>query len=128
MSVKFAGPIARPLKVAVVGAGPSGLFAAAGLVERLGDRVWVDVIDRLLTPYGLVRYGVAPDHPTIKSVVSALEVVLESGGVRFLGGVEFGGDIVVDDLRRCYDAVIYAAGAPRARPLRIPGEDLEGSV
>ena len=78
--IKFAGRMARPLTIAVVGAGPSGLFSAAALVERLGDRVWVDVIDRLLTPYGLVRYGVAPDHPTIKSVVSALEVVLESGG------------------------------------------------
>jgi ferredoxin/flavodoxin---NADP+ reductase len=120
--------MARPLKIAVVGAGPSGLFAAGALVERLGDRVWVDVIDRLLTPYGLVRYGVAPDHPTIKSVVSALEVVLESGGVRFLGGVDFGRDIVVDDLRRCYDAVVYAAGAPQARRLCIPGEDLQGSV
>jgi ferredoxin/flavodoxin---NADP+ reductase len=128
MLVEFAEPITRPLKVAVVGAGPSGLFAAAELVERLGDRVWVDVLDRLVTPYGLVRYGVAPDHPTIKSVVSALQVVLESDGVRFVGGVEFGRDIVVDELRRCYDAVIYAAGAPRARPLRIPGEDLEGSV
>jgi ferredoxin--NADP+ reductase len=120
--------MAKPPKVAVIGAGPSGLFAAAALVERLGDLVCVDVIDRLLTPYGLVRYGVAPDHPTIKSVVSALEVVLESGGVRFLGGIEFGRDVGVDDLRRCYDAVVYAAGAPRARRLGIAGEDLRGSV
>jgi ferredoxin--NADP+ reductase len=128
MIAKFTDATVRPPKIAIVGAGPSGLFAAAALVERLGDRVSVDVIDRLLTPYGLVRYGVAPDHPNIKSVVSALEVVLESEGVRFLGGVEFGRHIGVDDLRRCYDAVVYAAGAPRARRLCIPGEDLHGSV
>jgi ferredoxin--NADP+ reductase len=128
MTVKFADARARPPRIAIVGAGPSGLFAAAALVERLGDRVRIDVIDRLLTPYGLVRYGVAPDHPNIKGVVSALEVVLESGGVRFLGGVEFGRHVVVDDLRRCYDAAVYAAGAPRARRLCIPGEDLQGSV
>lgn len=117
-----------PVKVAVIGAGPSGLFAAAALVEQLADNVQVDLIDRTHTPYGLVRYGVAPDHPTIKSVVTSLQVVLDHYGVRFLGGVEFGRDIAIADLRQCYDAVIYAAGAPRARRLGIPGEDLSGSV
>jgi ferredoxin/flavodoxin---NADP+ reductase len=118
----------RALRVGVVGAGPSGLFAAEELLDQLGDGVQVDVIDRLPTPYGLVRYGVAPDHPTIKSVVSTLRGILESDRVRFVGGIKLGEDLAVSDLRRCYDAVIYATGAPRARSLGIPGEHLRGSV
>jgi ferredoxin/flavodoxin---NADP+ reductase len=119
----------RPrLRIAVVGAGPSGLFAVEELLRVIGGGVLIDVIDRLPTPYGLVRYGVAPDHPTIKSVIGALEVILESEQVRFLGGIELGAHLRVDDLRRCYDAVVYAMGAPRARALQIPGEDLPGSI
>jgi ferredoxin--NADP+ reductase len=118
----------RALKVAIVGAGPSGLFAAEGLVDRLGTGVDVDVLDRLPTPYGLVRYGVAPDHPTIKSVVNALQAILEVSNVRFLGGIEVGTDLPITDLARCYDAIVYATGAPRTRCLGIPGETLKGSV
>ena len=87
----------------------------------------VDVIDRLPTPYGLVRYGVAPDHKSIKSIAQYLRKVLESPDVRFVGGVHLGEDVTRDDLVSAYDAVIYATGAMRDRRLGIPGEDLPGS-
>src|ERR1700736_6787848 len=103
------------LNVAVVGSGPAGLYAAEALVKQVAALpapvpLQVDVIDRLPTPYGLVRYGVAPDHPTIKSVVRTLRGILESDRVRFVGGIKLGEDLAVSDLRRCYDAVIYATG------------------
>lgn len=113
------------MRVAVVGAGPSGIYAVDSLV-RGGVRD-VDVLDRLPTPYGLVRYGVAPDHFKIKSVATALRRILEEPGVRFLGNVEVGRDVEVAELRRHYDAVIFAHGACDARRLDIPGEDLPGS-
>jgi ferredoxin--NADP+ reductase len=118
----------EPLKVAVVGAGPSGLFAVEALTDERGRGVTVDVYDRLPVPYGLVRYGVAPDHPNIKSVVGTLQAILERDGVRFIGAVEVGTDVTVEDLHDCYDAVIYATGAPHSRDLAIPGENLPGSV
>ena len=89
--------------------------------------VTVDVLDRLPTPYGLVRYGVAPDHKSIKSVANYLRRVLESPGVTFVGGVHFGTDVTREDLLAAYDAVVYATGAMRDRRLGIPGEDLPGS-
>jgi ferredoxin--NADP+ reductase len=120
------------LKVAVVGSGPAGLYTAEALVKQaaaLPDpvRVRVDVLDRLPTPYGLVRYGVAPDHKSIKSIAEYLRKVLESPDVRFVGGVHFGQDVTRTDLLSAYDAVVYATGAMRDRRLGIPGEDLAGS-
>ncbi|MDQ2810566.1 MAG: FAD-dependent oxidoreductase [Actinomycetota bacterium] len=120
------------LKVAVIGSGPAGLYAAEALVKQaaalpLPVPVRVDVIDRLPTPYGLVRYGVAPDHKSIKSIAQYLRKVLESPDVRFVGGVHLGEDVTRDDLVSAYDAVIYATGAMRDRRLGIGGEDLPGS-
>src|SRR5690349_15965758 len=120
------------LNVAVVGSGPAGLYAAEALVKQAAALpvpvpVRVDVIDRLPTPYGLVRYGVAPDHKSIKSIAQYLRKVLESPDVRFLGGVHLGEDVTRDDLVSAYDAVVYATGAMRDRRLGIPGEDLPGS-
>src|SRR6266571_6618717 len=120
------------LNVAVVGSGPAGLYAAEALVKQAAVLpvpvpVRVDVIDRLPTPYGLVRYGVAPDHKSIKSIAQYLRKVLESPDVRFVGGVHLGEDVTRDDLLAAYDAVIYATGAMRDRRLGIPGEDLPGS-
>ena len=120
------------LNVAVVGSGPAGLYAAEALVKQAAAlpapvRVRVDVIDRLPTPYGLVRYGVAPDHKSIKSIAQYLRKVLESPDVRFVGGVHLGKDVTREDLLSVYDAVIYATGAMRDRRLGIPGEDLPGS-
>jgi len=123
---------ANELNVAVVGSGPAGLYTAEALVKQaaaLPDpvRVRVDVLDRLPTPYGLVRYGVAPDHKSIKSIAEYLRKVLESPDVRFIGGVHFGQDVTRADLLGAYDAVVYATGAMRDRRLGIPGEDLPGS-
>jgi ferredoxin--NADP+ reductase len=120
------------LNVAVVGSGPAGLYAAEALVKQAAALpvpvpVLVDVIDRLPTPYGLVRYGVAPDHKSIKSIAQYLRKVLESPDVRFVGGVHLGEDVTRDELISAYDAVIYATGAMRDRRLGIAGEDLPGS-
>ena len=118
----------RPLRVAVIGSGPSGVYAAEALIKQNDTPVSVDVIDRLPTPYGLVRYGVAPDHQKIKSVTTLFQRVLEDPRVRFLGNVEFGRDLTRDDVRTHYDAVVYAVGASADRALGIPGEHLEGSL
>ncbi len=122
-----AGEHGRPLRVAIIGAGPSGLYAAEALTKQKDVAVRVDVFDRLPTPYGLVRYGVAPDHQKIKSVTAALQRILEHPHVRFLGHVEFGRDLTRDDLMCCYDAVVYAVGAASDRNLGVPGENLPGS-
>ncbi|WP_033322852.1 FAD-dependent oxidoreductase [Actinomadura atramentaria] len=116
------------VRVAVIGSGPAGLYSAEALVKQSGGNVRVDVLDRLPTPYGLVRYGVAPDHTSIKSIARYLQRVLEDGAVRFLGCVELGVDLTRDDLLSCYDAVVYATGAMVDRRLGVPGEDLPGSV
>lgn len=113
------------LSVAVVGAGPAGVYAASALCA--GDDVRVDVIDRLPTPFGLVRYGVAPDHPKLKAVARTLATMLQHPAVRFLGNTAVGRDVTVEELREHYDAVIFANGAPVDRRLAIPGEDLDGS-
>lgn len=120
--------MADPLHVAVIGSGPAGIYAAEALVKQTGGDVRVDVLDRLPTPYGLVRYGVAPDHKSIKSIARYLQKVLESPGVRFFGCLELGRDLTRTDLLGCYDAVIYATGAMVDRHMAIPGEDLPGSV
>ncbi len=113
--------------MAVIGAGPAGLYTAEALCKREGLAVTVDVFDRWPTPYGLVREGVAPDHQSIKAVTRVLERVLEDPRVRFFGNVTFGEDVTRDDLRRHYDQVVYAVGAQTDRRMGIPGEDLAGS-
>ena len=120
------------IEVAVIGSGPAGLYTAEALIKQAAAldppaRIRVDVIDRLPTPYGLVRYGVAPDHKSIKSIAEYLRRVLEHDGVSFLGNVHLGTDVTRDDLLSCYDAVVYATGAMSDRRLGIPGEDLPGS-
>ncbi|GAA4312190.1 FAD-dependent oxidoreductase [Streptomyces venetus] len=115
------------LRVAVVGSGPSGCYTAQSLVQ-LDSGVRVDVLDRLPCPYGLVRYGVAPDHEKIKSLQNNLRTILEHDRVRFLGGVQAGpGGVPVARLRQIYHAVVYCVGAATDRRLGIPGEDLPGS-
>jgi ferredoxin--NADP+ reductase len=118
----------RPLRVAVIGSGPSGVYSAEALIKQGAWPVEVDVFDRLPTPYGLVRYGVAPDHLTIKSVTRGFEKTFSDPRVRFLGNVEFGRDLTHEDVRAHYDAVIYTVGASSDRRLGIPGEDLQGSM
>jgi ferredoxin/flavodoxin---NADP+ reductase len=115
------------LRVAVVGSGPSGCYTAQSLVQQ-NSEVVVDVLDRLPCPYGLVRYGVAPDHEKIKSLQNNLRTVLEHERVRFLGGVRIGpGGVPPARLRELYHAVVYCVGAATDRRLGIPGEDLPGS-
>ncbi|WP_239455705.1 FAD-dependent oxidoreductase [Nocardioides gilvus] len=114
------------LRVAVVGAGPAGIYAADILTKSDVD-VSVDLIERLPAPFGLVRYGVAPDHPRIKEIIKALQRVLAKPEVRFLGNVNFGEDVKLEDLRDFYDAVIVSTGAMADRDLNIPGEGLSGS-
>jgi NADPH-dependent glutamate synthase beta subunit-like oxidoreductase len=118
----------RPLRVTVVGAGPSGIFTAASLVEQSDVPVEVHVVDRLPTPFGLVRYGVAPDHTTIRNVRRRLQSTLEHASVRFSGNVEVGTDVSVAELMASADAVVFAYGASRDRALGIPGEDLPGML
>ncbi|HVV59185.1 MAG TPA: FAD-dependent oxidoreductase [Gaiellaceae bacterium] len=115
------------LRVAVVGSGPAGFYAADALLKSEEPRVEVDVIDRLPTPWGLVRHGVAPDHENIKAVSRAFERTALKPGFRFFGNVEVGRDVSHDDLLRLYDAVVYSVGAQTDRPLGIPGEELPGS-
>lgn len=116
-----------PLRVAVVGAGPAGFYAAEALLKGR-EAVSVDLIDKLPTPYGLVRFGVAPDHQKLKSVTRLYERTLGDPRLRYLGNVHFGQHVQADDLRRHYHAVVYAVGSPADRRLGIPGEDLPGSL
>lgn len=116
------------LRLAIVGAGPAGIYAADILLkhERPFD-VSIDLFEQLPAPYGLVRYGVAPDHPRIKGIINALREVLDSGDIRIFGNVRYGVDITLDDLKRHYNAVIFATGAIRDAELTIPGIDAHGS-
>jgi len=116
------------LRLAIVGAGPAGIYAADILLkaERKFD-VSIDLFEQLPAPYGLVRYGVAPDHPRIKGIITALREVLDRGDIRLFGNVRFGEDITLDDLKRHYNAVIFATGAIRDTYLNIPGIEAEGS-
>jgi len=122
-----AGTAERPLRVAVIGAGPTGYYAAGHLLRREGLVVEVDVYERLLTPYGLVRLGVAPDHESTKSITATFDKVAAQSRVRFFGGVEFGREVTLADLRACYHQILYCTGAQTDRRMGIPGEDLEGS-
>jgi ferredoxin--NADP+ reductase len=118
---------ARPIRVAIVGSGPAGFYAAGQLLG--GETpIEVDMIERLPTPWGLVRLGVAPDHPNIKAVSRVFEKIAARPGFRFLGNVEIGRDLSHEDLVRLYDAVVYAVGAQSDRKMGIPGEDLPGSL
>jgi ferredoxin--NADP+ reductase len=118
--------VSTPLRVAIVGSGPAGFYAAGALLAA-DEPIEVDMIDRLPTPWGLVRLGVAPDHPKLKTVSRAFERIAEQPGFRFLGNVEIGRDLGHADLADLYDAVVYAVGAQSDRKLGIPGEDLPGS-
>ena len=120
--------MSRTFRVAVIGSGPSGIYAADALVSQADIPVEVDLIDRLPVPFGLVRYGVAPDHLSIRSVRDTLDKTLDKAGVRFLGNVSVGEDISMAELHACYDAIVLTYGASRDRRLGVPGEDLAGSV
>src|SRR3982750_838939 len=113
----------NPLRVAIVGAGPSGFYAAEHILKGEGLHAQVDLFDRLPTPFGLVRAGVAPDHPKIKSVTRVYEKTAAKPGFRFFGGVELGSDVQREDLLERYHAVVYAVGTSTDNRLGIPGED-----
>jgi ferredoxin--NADP+ reductase len=117
------------LRLAIVGAGPAGIYAADLIIKsELRDfNVSIDLFDLLPAPYGLVRYGVAPDHPRIKGIIRALYEVLDRGDIRFFGNVEYGKDITLDDLKKHYNAVILSTGAVKDANLNIPGIELDGS-
>ena len=116
------------LRLAVVGAGPAGIYASDLILKAERDfDVSIDLFDLLPAPYGLVRYGVAPDHPRIKGIIRALYEVLDRGDIRFFGNVEYGKDLTLEDLKQHYNAVIFATGAIRDANLNIPGIDLDGS-
>lgn len=122
--------MSRPLRVAVVGAGPAGIYAADALLKSAAavePGVSIDLFERMPAPFGLIRYGVAPDHPRIKGIVTALHQVLDKPQIRFFGNVDYPNDIDLDDLRAFYDAVIFSTGATADRALDIPGIDLDGS-
>ncbi len=116
----------RPLRVAIIGAGPAGTYAA-DILSKSDVPVEIDIIERLPAPFGLVRYGVAPDHPRIKQIIVALANVLGRGDIRLLANVNIGTDLTLQDLREHYDAVIFATGAFKDADLNIPGIDLDGS-
>jgi ferredoxin/flavodoxin---NADP+ reductase len=113
-------------RIAVIGSGPSGFYATEALL-RSGAPLAVDMFERLPVPYGLVRFGVAPDHPKLKLVTAAFDRIATAPGFRFIGGVAVGGDVTIDELRESYDAVVLATGADVSRSLGVPGEDLSGS-
>ncbi len=115
---------APSLAVAIVGSGPAGFYTAEHLFKRAGDRVHVDMFERLPMPYGLVRFGVAPDHQKIKSATKSYERVAANPRFRFFGNVEYGTHVRLDDLTRHYHAVCFATGAQTDRSMNIPGEDL----
>ena len=113
----------RPLSVAVIGAGPAGIYASDILSKSELD-VQIDLFEQLPAPYGLVRYGVAPDHPRIKQIITALYRILQRGDIRLLANVKIGEDVTVEELHEHYDAIIMATGSDRDHPLNIPGADL----
>jgi ferredoxin--NADP+ reductase len=121
------GSRGNPLRVAIIGSGPSGFYAADHLLKQPDVAVEIDMFDRLPTPFGLVRGGVAPDHPKIKSVTKLYDRIAQNPNFHFYGHVEFGTDIVYRDLVEHYHAIIYAVGAQTDRRMDIPGEDLSGS-
>ena len=115
-----------PLRVAVVGSGPAGIYASDLLVKSDVD-VQIDLFEKMPTPFGLIRYGVAPDHPRIKGIVQSLHNVMEKEEIRFLGNIEIGRDITVEEMREYYDAIIFATGSTADKALNLPGSDLNGN-
>jgi ferredoxin--NADP+ reductase len=113
---------------AIVGSGPAGFYTAEALAKAYGDQARIDIIDRYPVPYGLIRFGVAPDHQSLKAVSKRYDQVAEGGTVEFVGNVAVGKDVSAGELRALYDAVILAIGAPHDRKLGIPGEELPGVV
>lgn len=118
----------RPLRIAIIGAGPAGVYTADLLTKADKDfEVSIDLFDRYPSPYGLIRYGVAPDHPRIKGIIKALHKVMNRGDIRFLGDVDYGRDITLEGLQTFYDAVVFSTGAIRDAALNVPGVELSGS-
>ncbi|PDW01556.1 FAD-dependent oxidoreductase [Candidatus Viridilinea mediisalina] len=122
------GTAERPLRVAIVGAGPAGFYAAEALLKQKDLVCRIDFFNRLPTPYGLVREGVAPDHQSIKAVTRVYDKLAAGAGVRYFGNVTFGRDLHHADLKAHYDQIVYAVGAQSDRKMGIPGEDLAGSM
>ncbi|APT85536.1 FAD-dependent oxidoreductase [Corynebacterium aquilae] len=118
--------MSRPLRVAVIGAGPAGIYAS-DLLMKSDTPVEIDLYERMPAPFGLIRYGVAPDHPRIKGIVNALHKVMEKDELRLLGNIAVGEDVTIDELKQFYDALVFSTGATGDRDLDIPGSDLEGS-
>src|SRR5687768_10502102 len=114
--------------VAIIGSGPAGYYTAEALQKLYGEAVQIDMIDRLPVPYGLIRFGVAPDHQSIKAVYRRYEKVALTANIRFVGNVTVGSDVTIAELSDLYDAVILATGAPNDRPLEIVGGDLPGVI
>ncbi|MCL4486916.1 MAG: FAD-dependent oxidoreductase [Chloroflexi bacterium] len=121
------GTSSNPLRVAIVGSGPAAFYAADHLQKQTGLTVQIDMFDRLPTPYGLVRGGVAPDHQKIKTVTKVFEGIASKPGFRFYGNVEFGKHLTLDEMKERYHQILYATGAQTDRRMDIPGEDLKGS-
>lgn len=121
------GTTARPLRVAIIGAGPAGFYAAESLLKKSDLSLTIDFFNRFPTPFGLVRDGVSPDHQSIKSVIRVFDKILADPRVRFFGNVNYGSDIHHDELKHFYDQIIYAYGAQADRRMGIPGEDLPNS-
>jgi len=122
--------MSRPIRVAIVGAGPAGIYAADALMKSDAAQdpgVSIDLFERMPAPFGLIRYGVAPDHPRIKGIVTALHQVLDKPQIRLFGNVDYPADLALDDLHRFYDAVVFSTGAMADRALGIPGIELDGS-
>ena len=121
------GTASQPLRVAIIGSGPAAFYAAEHLFKQTALVVEADMFDRLPTPFGLVRYGVAPDHAKIKTVTRAYDGIAANPRFRFFGNVEFGGHLTLADLQQHYHQVVFATGAQTDRRMGIPGEDLAGS-
>src|SRR5215216_1485902 len=119
-------PLLPPLRIAVIGAGPAGIYAAEALTRQDAVPIAVDLVDRLPTPFGLVRHGIAPDHPKMRAIRETLHRFLDHPLVRFVGNVEIGRDLTLDELRRHVDAVVYTYGSALDRRLGIEGEHLPG--
>ncbi len=118
---------ARPLRIAIIGAGPAGFYAAETLLKKRDIVLTIDIINRFPTPFGLVRDGVAPDHQSIKAVIRVFDKVLADPRVRFFGNVTYGVDIHHKEVKQFYDQIIYAVGAQADRHMGIPGEELPNS-
>ena len=114
------------IKVAIVGSGPAAFYAADHLQKKLGDRVFIDMFEKLPTPHGLVRSGVAPDHQKIKSVARVYDKIASNPQFRFFGLVEFGKHLTLEDLRSRYHQIVFATGAQTDRKMGIPGEGIIG--